>query len=151
MKAMLAMIALPMMAQTPLPDGAGKDVIVRVCTTCHGSELFSRGKRDREHWRRTVDGMEGRGAKGSAEDFKTVVDYLMANFGITEEDKRQAEKVNVNKAAGWRIARALKLFPDEGDAVVTYREEHGDFKSLDDLAKVLDRGKIEAVKDRIVF
>jgi hypothetical protein len=151
MRLMLAIFALPVFAQSPLPEGPGKDVVVRVCTVCHGSELFGRGKRDRERWQRTVDDMARRGAKGSDADLNAVVDYLMANFGITEEDKRQMEKVNVNKAAGWRIARALKLFPDEGDAVVTYREEHGDFKSLDDLAKVLDRAKIEAVKDRILF
>jgi|SRR5579871_824044 len=150
MKTMLAMVALPMMAQTPLPDGAGKDVVVRVCTSCHGTGVFAGGKRDRERWQGTVDNMHGRGAQGSEADFKAVVEYLAANFGLAE-DSRAAETVNVNRAAAWRIARALKLAPAEGDAVVIYREEHGDFRSLEDLGKVLDRAKIEGVKDRIQF
>ena len=149
--ALAGIVALPGFAQSALPDAPGKDIVVRVCTTCHGTTQFTSGKRDRERWKRTVDRMEGMGAKGSDADFKAVVEYLVTNFGISDEEKREAEKVNVNRAAGWRIARALKLFPDEGDAVVAYREEHGDFKSLDDLAKVIDRAKLEAVKDRILF
>ncbi|MBZ5606067.1 MAG: helix-hairpin-helix domain-containing protein, partial [Acidobacteriia bacterium] len=91
------------------------------------------------------------GARGSDADFKTVLDYLVANLGISDAAPRELEKVNVNRAAGWRIARALKLLPEEGDAIVAYREDHGDFKSLDDLAKVVDRAKVEAAKDRILF
>jgi DNA uptake protein ComE-like DNA-binding protein len=149
MKYKLALFALPVFAQPPLPEGAGKEVVLRVCTACHGVEVLARGKRVRERWQRTVDDMARRGAKGSDADFKSVVDYLTANFGIAETE--QPETVNVNKAAGWRIARSLKLSAGEGDAVVIYREEHGDFKSLDDLAKVVDRGKIEAAKDRVLF
>ncbi|MBZ5606352.1 MAG: hypothetical protein LAO79_29025, partial [Acidobacteriia bacterium] len=126
--------ALPAFAQTPLPEAPGKDVVMRVCTTCHGTGQLTSVKRDRERWKRTVDRMEGMGARGSDADFKTVLDYLVANLGISDAAPRELEKVNVNRAAGWRIARALKLLPEEGDAIVAYREDHGDFKSLDDLA-----------------
>ncbi len=143
------MVSLPLLAQAPLPEGPGKDAVVRVCTTCHGSGTLMRDKRDREHWQRTVEGMKARGAVASEADFKLVVDYLAAHFG--EAERRQDERINVNRAAAWRIARDLKLSMEEGDALVAYREEHGDFKTLEDVAKVIDRAKIEAVKDRIVF
>ncbi len=146
---MAALVLSPSFAQTVLPGEAGKDAVVRVCTACHGTAQLTAIKRDREHWQRVVDRMRAMGAKGSEAEFRTVVDYLAANFAT--DAPREAEIVNVNRAAGWRIARALKLSPEEGDAVALYREEHGEFKSIDDLAKVVDRAKIEAAQDRIAF
>lgn len=120
---------------------------------CHGADLFARRKRDRDAWQRTVDDMEGRGAKATPDEFARIVQYLVTNFGISDEEKRLAEKVNVNTGAAWRISRALKLFPEDGEAIVAYREKNGGFKSLADLAKVpgIDPKKIEEAKDRIVF
>jgi competence protein ComEA len=145
--------ALPAGAQVDLPKTEGKEVIERTCTVCHGADLFTRRKRDRDAWQRTVDDMEGRGAKASPDEFAKIVQYLVTNFGISEEEKRLAEKVNVNKAAAWRISRALRLFPEDGEAIVAYREKNGDFKSLQDLAKVpgIDPKKIEEARDRILF
>jgi competence protein ComEA len=151
MKRIFAAMGAPaaLLAQSALPEAPGKDVVVRVCTACHGAGQFTAVKRDPERWQRSIDRMRAMGAKGSDADFKTVAEYLAANFG--NDDRRGLEKVNVNRAAGWRIARALQLSPEEGDVVAAYREEHGDFKSLNDLAKIVERTKIEAVKDRIEF
>ena len=149
MRTIALLIAVPVFAQTPLPDAPGKEVVVRVCTGCHGTSQLTRVKRDREHWQRTVERMAGMGATASPADFKTVVDYLAANLGA--DAAPALETVNVNRAAGWRIARALQLTPAEGDAIAAYREDHGDFKTLDDLAKIVDRARLEAAKDRIVF
>ena len=47
----------------------------------------------------------------------------------------------------------LLLKRAEAAAIIQYRGEHGDFKSVDDLRKVqgVDFKKIEAKKDLIVF
>jgi competence protein ComEA len=147
----MALVALPALAQTELPAAPGKDVVERVCTTCHGTGQMTAVRRDREHWQLIVDRMQGMGAKGSDADFKLIVRYLAANLGAPDAPPHELEKVNVNKAAGWRIARALDIPPEEGDKIAAYREEHGDFKSSDDLAKVVDPAKIAAAKDRITF
>jgi competence protein ComEA len=47
----------------------------------------------------------------------------------------------------------LGLTAAEGDAIVKYRTDHGDFKDFDSLAKVpgVDAAKLTAKKDSIVF
>ena len=47
----------------------------------------------------------------------------------------------------------LSLKRSEASAILRYRKEHGDFKSIEDLLKVpgIDAAKIEAKKDRLVF
>jgi competence ComEA-like helix-hairpin-helix protein len=47
----------------------------------------------------------------------------------------------------------LKLFPEEAEAIVVYREKNGNFKEWQDLQKVpgVDPKKIESRKDHITF
>lgn len=73
-----------------------------------------------------------------------IVEYLAKSFPA---------KVNVNKAEAKEIETALELSAAECAAIVRYREQMGDFKSLDDLKKVpgLDAGKMESRKDRLEF
>jgi competence ComEA-like helix-hairpin-helix protein len=112
-----------------------------------------RHKRDREGWRKIVETMDANGARVTADEIKALVDYLFANFGLSDEEKRASERINVNKASASRLAKALRLFPSETEVIVAYREKHGDFQSIDDLAKVpgLDMQTLQAVKDRLVF
>ena len=81
--------SLPAQAQRPrpapvqrgLPDGAGKDVVQRVCgSTCHGAEIVSGKGYSRENWSAVVNGMIARGAKASASEFGEIVDYLGKNL-----------------------------------------------------------------------
>lgn len=64
-----------------LPDGAGKDLVVKVCTPCHDSARISSRKQTKEEWNGTVDKMAARGAKASDEEFETIVSYLTKYFG----------------------------------------------------------------------
>jgi competence protein ComEA len=141
-------LALPAAAEDPLPPGEGKAVVERVCAPCHGVYPLATRTRTRESWQSLVDNMEARGAKGTDADFKIVVEYLTANFGIVVSDK-----INVNKASSRSLTNFFKLFPEEGEAIVAYREQNGDFKEWQDLRKVarLDAGKIEKKKDSIIF
>ena len=64
-----------------LPEGAGKSVFENTCGGCHGADIVIGQTGTREVWQDTVDSMRGRGATGSDEDFKVIVDYLTKNFG----------------------------------------------------------------------
>ena len=64
-----------------LPDGAGKDLVMNVCTVCHDLTRITSKKKTKDEWNDTVDKMAARGAKASDEEFETIVNYLTKNFG----------------------------------------------------------------------
>ena len=73
-----------------LPDGAGKDLVMKVCTVCHELTRITSKRRTKVQWNETVDKMAARGAKASDEDFEAIVTYLAKNFGTD----RPPEKSN---------------------------------------------------------
>jgi cytochrome c5 len=73
-----------------LPDGAGKDLVMNVCTVCHDLVRVTSKRKTKEEWNDIVDQMATKGAKASDEEFDTIVNYLAKNFG---KDK-PAEKGN---------------------------------------------------------
>ena len=64
-----------------LPNGAGKDLVMNVCTVCHEVTRITSKKKSKEEWSDTVDKMAARGAKASDEEFETIVTYLAKYFG----------------------------------------------------------------------
>ena len=64
-----------------LPEGAGKDVVVKVCTQCHDTARIVSKKQTRDEWNDTVDKMAMRGAKASDDEFDAIVNYLVKAFG----------------------------------------------------------------------
>ena len=127
-----------------LPNGPGKDTVEKVCTACHGLEAIVTLQGNKDIWQSVVDDMKGRGADGSNEDFKAIVDYLAKYYG---------SNVNVNTAAAKAMADDLGLTQAEADAIVKYRTEKGNFKEFADLKKVpgLDASKLEPIQKRIKF
>jgi len=67
-----------------LPDGAGKDLVVKVCTVCHDSARIVSKKWTKAEWNETVDKMAMRGAMASDDEFEIIVTYLAKNFGKDE-------------------------------------------------------------------
>jgi quinoprotein glucose dehydrogenase len=65
----------------PLPDGAGKEVVVRMCTACHGSSVFMGMRMSRAGWEDVVQEMIALGAKGTRSEVRSVIDYLVKNCG----------------------------------------------------------------------
>src|SRR3954471_24900731 len=65
-------------AQTPaqFPDAPGKDVVQRVCASCHGAEVTLAKGRTRQQWSEVIVSMVSRGAKGSEQELAQVLDYL---------------------------------------------------------------------------
>lgn len=64
-----------------LPDGPGKNIVVKACTACHGSEQFSSKQNTKDDWKAVVDTMIGYGAEIGKEDSGVIVEYLTKHFG----------------------------------------------------------------------
>jgi len=141
--------SLVLLAQVPLaqaqdlPEGKGKDVVEQVCGACHGTDLIGSRRATKQGWSYIVDDMVSRGASASNEQIQTINDYLGKNLG----------QVNVNKGASTEIASVLEITSAQADAIVKYRMDHGDFKTVDDLKKVpgLESAKLDSKKDRVVY
>jgi competence protein ComEA len=129
-----------------LPDVAGKDTVVRICTKCHGPGNIARKRLSRQDWDDQVADMVERGAKGTPQELAAVAKYLTANFGPDA-------KVNVNDAALDEVKSVLCLSTTEAKAIVDYRQDHGKFKEWRDLLKVpgVDAKKIEGNAGRMAF
>lgn len=69
--------------QTPvaLPDGAGKQLVETRCALCHDLERVAAVKRKKQDWTPIVANMAAWGAPVTADQAKTITDYLAANFG----------------------------------------------------------------------
>jgi competence protein ComEA len=131
-----------------LPDGPGKAETQKVCTQCHELARSVSLRQDRVGWEATVNKMVTLGAKASDADLQAVITYLAAHFPADE-----MPPLRVNTARQIEFESALTLRRSQAAAIIKYREEHGPFKSIEDLEKVpgIDVAKIEAKKDRLVF
>ena len=127
-----------------LPDGPGKDTLIRVCGDCHSPDNVIANGQDRTGWENEITKMAGFGAQGTDEDFTAILDYLTKNFPAP---------VNVNKATAAQLQSGLGFTTAQAAAIVEYRKENGDFKNIDDLKKVpeLDAKQLDAKKVRIAF
>ncbi len=64
----------------PMPDGAGKNIVLNVCTMCHDLKRVRRNLATREEWEQTLGAMLNEGAPLSDQDFPVVLNYLAKNF-----------------------------------------------------------------------
>lgn len=122
-----------------LPEGPGKDAVLKVCQDCHALDTITMDNRTKDGWKKTVAKMGDRGAEGTDEEFEAIIAYLSKNFG----------RIDVNKAAAEEIASGVGFSAKEAEAIVEYRKKNGDFKDWRDLKNVIDGAKVEAKKDRI--
>lgn len=63
-----------------LPAGAGRDVMIRVCSACHDPELAADQRFDKAGWKDLVDQMASKGASATEPEFAQIVDYLATAF-----------------------------------------------------------------------
>jgi len=131
-----------------LPDGPGRPELERMCKQCHELARSISLRQDRDGWSNTMSKMVAFGMKANDHDLGLVIDYLVKNYPAED-----VPKVNVNTAKAIELESGLSLRRSQAAAVLAYRAQHGEFKSLDDLKKVplIDPEKIEAKKDRIAF
>jgi competence protein ComEA len=145
--AILAVLALPVVAQDDLPDSPGKATTVRVCTNCHGIEMFAGSHKVGNDWDQIIATMSDKGTPFSDADYAAVLDYLSSCLGPA------SSKVNVNKAAVCELARVLSITTAQAEAITAYRTKNGEFKDLDGLKKVdgIDAAALDAKKAVISF
>jgi len=129
-----------------LPAGKAKDVVVTVCTECHGVANIRRQRLSREEWTSEVSDMVDNGAKANDDQIALILDYLVANFGPDS-------KLRVNTAPMVEFKAVLSLTAAEAGAIVDYRTAHGDFHDLAALLSVpgVPAAKIEAKKEVLEF
>jgi mono/diheme cytochrome c family protein len=63
-----------------LPEGAGRDVMVRVCAQCHSPEIAAQQKLDAQGWKDLVNQMANNGANATDAEFDTIAKYLATAF-----------------------------------------------------------------------
>jgi competence protein ComEA len=140
----LCLLAAAACAQT-LPDGPGKETFQMVCSMCHSPSAVIGQQGTKQWWQAKVTEMLQEVTDVPDSDVDAIVSYLAKNFPIV--------KIKVNKAAAKDLETGLGLTTKESEAIVQYRQAHGNFKTIDDLKKVpgLDAVKIESKKDRLEF
>jgi competence protein ComEA len=160
-----------------LPDGPGKEVVLKKCVSCHTLQVVVARRGNEDDWAQEVSKMVGRGATISDDDADTIVDYLAAHFGLNSpkpgpsspsSDASQPDSsaapdrknvgagtpVYINNATAGQLQSGLDLTPDQAEKIVHYREQSGDFKSLQQLLSVLGgdaASKIENEQSKIEF
>lgn len=142
----LAVVAMPLSAN--LPEGPGKLETEELCQGCHDIGQSVSLRQDRNGWGATLMKMIGFGVKATDAELQTLLNYLTEHFPAKE-----LPPVNVNTARAIQLESRLSLRRSEAAAILRYRKEHGDFRSLADLLAVpgVDLAKLESKKDRLVF
>jgi competence ComEA-like helix-hairpin-helix protein len=144
-------------AARPLPPGKGKALVQRTCVQCHALKVVTSKRATKEQWSALVDQMVSRGADLNDDEIEVVVNYLSKNFPLGKSasgpGKSVEQMVNVNQASASELAAVLHLSPDQGHAIVAYRDKNGKFKDWHDLAGIpgIQSGDIEARKDKLQF
>ena len=136
---------LGLLALQELPQGQGRDVTQRLCANeCHGIDKVMAEHRSKSQWTETIETMKTDGAKGSDEEFKAIISYLTAHFGV---------QVKINKATARQIDDVLDLAVGQAEAIVKYRDEHGPFTDWPSLMQVpgLDPKALDDQKGNVVF
>jgi mono/diheme cytochrome c family protein len=82
----------PVQAADDIPDGPGKETVMKVCTACHGIIEFTSQKHTKTEWDEVVDNMAQRGARASDAEFDTIVAYLAKNFGKDASPKEEPKQ-----------------------------------------------------------
>ena len=72
-----------MAVSEPLPDGAGRQILMSACVSCHALREVTkfRGFYTRAQWRDIVLTMVDYGAPVGDKDAEVLTDYLTANLG----------------------------------------------------------------------
>jgi competence protein ComEA len=140
---LVAGIAFPQGAGAQsLPEGQGKELVEVICSSCHSTERIAAQHKTKPQWQDKVLEMLQEETDVTQPEKDKIVEYLAKTFPA---------RINVNTAGAKEIETALELSPENAAAIVRYREQHGAFKTIEDLKKVpsVDAAKIEAKKDRL--
>lgn len=133
--------------EAEFPNGQGKQTFLTTCSKCHSPDNVIGHGQDANGWTNTVLQMIQNGAQGTNEQFGAIVYYLSKHFGPPPPT------VDINTATAMDLRNWLYFTQKQADAIVDYRKQHGDFKSIEDLEKVpgIDVKMIEVDKSKLTF
>ncbi|MSO57302.1 MAG: hypothetical protein EXQ55_10365 [Acidobacteria bacterium] len=113
----------PVAAQT-FPDGPGKEILEKKCSTCHAPEQVTTFGRSAEEWHEVVVNMVDLGAEVNEGEAKVLVEYLAKNWplkGATPPADKPAEKPGdkpAEKPAPQGAASSISPVASHGPTVV---------------------------------
>ena len=64
-----------------VPEGAGKQILLNICTMCHDLTRIKRSRHTADEWEDVLSTMLNEGAPLSDDDFPIVLNYLAKSFG----------------------------------------------------------------------
>ena len=140
---MVLVVLVPCRAQS-LPDGPGKELVEVICTACHDANRIIAKQGTKADWQSKVLEMLQECPDVAQEERERIADYLAKSF---------PKHVNVNTASAKEIAAVLELSAKDAESIVTYRQDKGKFKTVDEVKKVpgIDSAKVEAFKNRLDY
>jgi mono/diheme cytochrome c family protein len=62
------------------PTGEGRELTIKVCSTCHGLDVVAEQQLDLDGWKNTVDQMASMGADATEAQLDQIVHYLAKAF-----------------------------------------------------------------------
>jgi cytochrome c553 len=99
-------VAAPVQSTARLPpsESPGSRVVAARCLSCHGLDIVRQQRLSRDGWVREVDKMIGWGASVTAAERADILDYLSAEYGISQSAAASAD----SPAAGQLMPRCLE-------------------------------------------
>jgi cytochrome c5 len=64
-----------------LPEGKGKDLAQKYCTTCHAANMWTKQHHNQDEWSSVIDNMVSKGLAASDDELDIITAYLAAHFG----------------------------------------------------------------------
>ncbi len=113
------MVTRPGSGTDGFPDAPGKETVLKLCVTCHGGGVITGKGLTRKGWGEIISNMVSKGAKGSDEEFATVLDYLATNLPpkTAAVDPRTAVSGNDKVAGRVKPKGGLGSGPDDAHIV----------------------------------
>ena len=112
------------------PDGPGKEILERECSTCHAPDMVRSFGRSPDEWHDVVMTMIDQGAKVSEEQAPILIDYLSKNWPLKGAAPAAAATPAATAApgAGGAAAPPAGEMPADYKAVLDALGKTGDFK-----------------------
>jgi hypothetical protein len=117
------------------PDGPGKDILEKECSTCHAPDMVRTFGRSAEEWHDIVIAMIDQGAKLSDEQVPVLVDYLTKNWPLKSASATPAATATAGTSAAPSPATSTAAaaapsgdIPADYKAVLDALGKTGDFK-----------------------
>ena len=101
-------------ATLPLPEGAGKEILIAKCQFCHKNDRVVAARLTKDGWAESVSRMIELGAPVTTDEAKILVEYLAANFGLS------APRAPVSSGTSLQPAPASVLLVDPSRAAFSH-------------------------------